>query len=453
MKKKCFLYFYILLLLFILLKCEEYTSTELENLVKNHIDTTEGYDALIDDDLFTNKISDDEGDKLYSLLGTIKSNKGDSIYLVIVEKYSENLDTMAEKLAGEYCASKNKCVFIVYDDYRKKIGSYIGTQTQFKSTDINTKFDEIYSNNKNKSNYIYSCFNELLNNTTADFTSDDIETLVKKSIDTSEGYDLLIDDNLFTTNKITNDEAEKLFSLLKNIKENKGHKIYLAMVYKYNGNSNLNTLSEKLAEEFCVSKKQCVFILYDDYTKKIGSYFGEQTDLSSSDINNKFDELYSNNKNNNNYIYECFNELLNHIEKNMKKAETNYTAIIIIVVVIVLVGGGYLLYKCWKNKKQKKEENEEKQTETKGNTVKSEQQQMKNQPKMLTQQQMMASQQQMMNQKNMNQQNMNMNQQNMNMNQQNMNMNQQNMNMNQQQMMNMNQQPVSAGFGSNNTNF
>ena len=89
------------------------------------------------------------------------------------------------------------------------------------------------------------------------------------------------------------------------------------MVEKYN--ENLNSIAEKLAVEHCEPEKECVFIVYNDNQKKIGSYFGKETELSSTTINEMFDCFYLNDKNNDRYVYDSFDDLLNYIDSNIKE--------------------------------------------------------------------------------------------------------------------------------------
>jgi len=163
MNKKFILHFYILSLLFILLKCSEFSSTELENMLRDDIDISDGFDLIIDEDLFlNNKITKEEAKKIIHYLKIIKNHIKDNIYLIMVEKHNGDSNSLAQKLSEEHCDPKETCVFIIYDDNQKKIGSEFGEKTELSPTTVNEIFDNIYLSDQNNDRYLYDSLNDLL---------------------------------------------------------------------------------------------------------------------------------------------------------------------------------------------------------------------------------------------------------------------------------------------------
>ena len=256
------------------------------------------------------------------------------------------------------------------------------------------------------------------------------EAELKSDLDQAIGekYDIILDEDV-----LSESYGNQLLDILKDINDKNGHDIFLVIVAEFTG--NLDSSAQSYAKSYCSSIEKCVFIIYDNSKKKIGSYFGKKTELNSLEMNSKFDNYYTSNKD----IYLSLKELLTTIKDTIKSdssANNNYFYIIFAVAIVIFLAAGIYVY--IKRKKQRKAIMDD--PELMGQQQMYQQQNM-NQPQMVSQQQN-TKQPQTMKQPQMVSQPQNMNQQQM---------------MNQPQMMNQ-QQPnsgpyVSAGFGSNNDNF
>ena len=152
MRKKFCLFLYLTFILISLLNCEGYTQNELKNFIDQNI--KEKYDIIVEEGI----ISESNEKQLLSLLESINDKSEHDIFLVLVEKYSGDLDSTAENFANSYCSSTKKCVFILCDNSKHKIGIYFGKKTKLNSSDMKLKFDYYYSSYQD----IYISLKELL---------------------------------------------------------------------------------------------------------------------------------------------------------------------------------------------------------------------------------------------------------------------------------------------------
>ena len=97
-----------------------YSETELKEMLDQIIE--KDCDVVIEEDI----MEESKSKKLLDLVQSINKDSNHDIFLVIIGEYSGNLDSSAEKFAKSYCSSIEKCVFILCDNSKHKIGSYFG---------------------------------------------------------------------------------------------------------------------------------------------------------------------------------------------------------------------------------------------------------------------------------------------------------------------------------------
>ena len=102
MRKKFCLFLYLTFILISLLNCEGYTQNELKNFIDQNI--KEKYDIIVEEGI----ISESNEKQLLSLLESINDKSEHDIFLVLVEKYSGDLDSTAENFAKGYSSSTKK---------------------------------------------------------------------------------------------------------------------------------------------------------------------------------------------------------------------------------------------------------------------------------------------------------------------------------------------------------
>jgi len=132
MGKNFCLFLFITFILISLLNCTAYNEAELKSDLDQAIG--EKYDIILDEDV----LSESYGNQLLDILKDINDKNGHDIFLVIVAEFTGNLDSSAQSYAKSYCSSIEKCVFIIYDNSKKKIGSYFGKKTELNSLEMNS---------------------------------------------------------------------------------------------------------------------------------------------------------------------------------------------------------------------------------------------------------------------------------------------------------------------------
>ena len=120
MEKKFCLFLYITFILISSLNCS-YSETTLKQELDKRIG--KNYVVFIED----NSIMDDsKSEIILDLAESINTESHHEFFLVIIEEYTDNLYSSAENFAKSYCSSIEKCVFILCDNSKHKIGSYFG---------------------------------------------------------------------------------------------------------------------------------------------------------------------------------------------------------------------------------------------------------------------------------------------------------------------------------------